>query len=266
MSTPTAPPPRAPLLSERDAEHESLWTRHREGGDPAARRALIEIYYPLVKHVARRVSAGLSDRVELCDLEGYGAEGLVEAIDRFEPGHGAQFSTFAAYRIRGAILDGIRAIDWAPRSVRRQAREIRENESLLSAELGRVPTEVEEARSLGMDLLSLQASKARIESAQLTSLEAYVHPAAEDREAPADSGGEPLAALLAREDSEALRAGLAGLSARQRAVTTLSYEDGMTLAEIGRLLGVTESRVCQIRSSAIRRLRESFLYATEIAG
>jgi RNA polymerase sigma factor for flagellar operon FliA len=259
----TIEPSAGPLEEDARARHlEQLWRRHRQDKDRAARDELVAAYFPLVQHVARRLAATLSDRVELGDLEGYGAEGLLEAIDRFELGHGAQFTTFAAHRIRGAIYDGLRAADWAPRSVRRRAREINENLSFLSIEYGRAPTEEEEASALGIGLAALRATKARIYGAEVASLEQRSAPG--DGQAgrePQDPSSEPAAAYLEREERRVLHEGVRRLSERQRQVTQLSFEAGMTLAEIGRLLGVTESRVCQIRSSAIRELRRHVLAA-----
>jgi RNA polymerase sigma factor for flagellar operon FliA len=195
--------------------------------------------------------------VELGDLEGYGAEGLVDAVDRFEFGRGAQFTTFAAHRIRGAILDALRAADWAPRSVRRRARELNDNYSYLSIEHGRTPTESEEADALGIGIDALRASKAKIAGAEVCSLDQRMSPGdGSTSYEPSSDEIEPSAVYSLKERSRAVEAGVRTLSARERQVTQLSFGEGMTLAEIGRLLGVTESRVCQIRSNAIRQLRE----------
>lgn len=248
---------------ERARHLEDLWQRHRSEHDREARNELVSLYYPLVQHVARRLAASLSDRVEVCDLEGYGAEGLLDAIDRYDLGRGAQFTTFAAHRIRGAIFDGLRAADWAPRSVRRRAREINDNHSFLSIEYGRPPTEEEEALALGIGVAALRSSKAKIFGADVTSLDYRMSTSDSSSSStrdPLDPGVGPLARCVEKEQTRAIQAGVRTLNARQRRVTQLSFGEGMTLAEIGRLLGVTESRVCQIRSSAIRHLRE-YVYA-----
>jgi RNA polymerase sigma factor for flagellar operon FliA len=233
----------------------ALWTSYREHHDRPSREALATVFYPLVRHVARRVAASLAYQVEVEDLEGYGAEGLLDAIDRYDTSRGAQFATFAAHRIKGAIYDGIRSSDWAPRSVRRKEREMRTSFAALCHEKGREPTEDEEARALGFTIEGLRAAKQQVASSQVGSLEHRTN----DEHGPhldvADPGREPLEHCLARETSSTLRAGMALLDERERAVTTLSFEEGLTLAEIGARLGVTESRVCQIRSGAIKRLR-----------
>jgi len=249
--------PHARTSDERSRELEELWRRHRQDRDRSARDALVARYFPLVQHVARRLAASLSDRAELCDLEGYGAEGLLDAIDRYDTGRGAQFTTFAAHRIRGAIYDGLRAADWAPRSVRRRSREINDSHNFLAIEYGRTPTEEEEARALGIGVDALRTSKAKIFGAELSSLDQRLTTSdSASRHEPCDVSAEPSTLYVDQEQTQAIREGVRCLSARQRRVTQLSFGEGMTLAEIGRLLGVTESRVCQIRSSAIRQLRD----------
>lgn len=242
--------------ADRNEELAALWSAFRASRDESVRATLVTAYYPLVKHVARRISASLSHQVELDDLEGYGAVGLLDAVDRYDTSHGAQFATFAAHRIRGAIYDGIRSIDWAPRSVRRREREIQSNFAWLCTEHGREPTEAEEARALGVAVDVLRSTKHQISDAQIGSLEA--RPGGDRTTValdPRDPDAEPLELCLAHEANDALRSGLDTLDERERTVTTLSFDEGLTLAEIGQRLGVTESRVCQIRTGAIKRLR-----------
>jgi RNA polymerase sigma factor for flagellar operon FliA len=231
-----------------------LWAALR-AGDEGARAALVTAYYPLVKHIARRTWSSVSRQVELDDLEGYGAIGLLDAVDRYDAVHGAQFATFAAHRIRGAIYDGMRRVDWAPRSVRRREREIQANFAWLCTEHGREPTESEEAGALGLGVDALRSAKHHIRDAHVGSLESRPGDDAGAALDPRDPGAEPLELYLASETADTLRAGLDTLDERERAVTTLSFDEGLTLAEIGARLGVTESRVCQIRAGAIKRLR-----------
>jgi RNA polymerase sigma factor for flagellar operon FliA len=243
----------APAEDERSGVLDELWARFHERHDRESRSALVTAYYPLVRHVARRVAASLAHQVELGDLEGYGAEGLLDAVDRFDAALGAQFTTFAAHRIRGAIYDGVRRTDWAPRSVRRREREIRANYAELCATHGREPTEAEEASALGVAIDILRSAKGRIDETYVGSLDS----ARPDTAAcePSDPDDEPLAVCVANETSEALRSWIGSLDERERMVTALSYGEGLTLAEIGARLGVTESRVCQIRAGAIKQLR-----------
>ncbi|HEY3942688.1 MAG TPA: FliA/WhiG family RNA polymerase sigma factor [Acidimicrobiales bacterium] len=250
---------------ERAREIEQLWTRLRHDGDRTAIAELANLYYPLVQHVTRSTARGLSKRAEVDDLQGYGAEGLLDAIERFDPARGVQFTTFAAHRIRGAIYDGIRGADWAPRSVRRKERALHENESHLLAEHGRPPTEQEEAGGLGLDVATLRAHKVQVSNAYVDSLDGL--PGGDDLdplEAIVDDRGEPLAAVVAEEVTRTLATALSKLDDRERTVVSLSFEKGMTLAEVGRVLGVTESRVCQIRGQAVKRLRD-YIYAHGMA-
>ncbi|MGH9110409.1 MAG: sigma-70 family RNA polymerase sigma factor [Acidimicrobiales bacterium] len=252
--TPTSPVPDA--SRREDEETATLWRAWKKDGDRRARERLVHLYYPLVKHVARGLASTLSRQAELDDLEGYGAEGLIDAVDRFDPQRGVQFPTFAAHRIRGAVYDGIRAADWVPRSVRRKAREIQEADAELAAAQGRAPTEEEEAAALDLKLSALRASKAQIAAARVASLDVNE---ASGGDVPARAAGgsqdEPLDTYLAQEARSMVQTAMYRLPERERAVAAMSFGEGMTLAEIGRTLGVTESRVCQIRASALSRLR-----------
>ena len=251
--TPTNP---VPDVSRReDEEIAALWRAYKTESDRTARERLVHLYYPLVKHVARGMAANLSRQADVDDLEGYGAEGLIDAVDKFDPDRGVQFPTFAAHRIRGAVYDGIRASDWVPRSVRRKARELQEVDAELAAAQGRAPTEAEEAAALDVKISALRASKAQIAAAQVASLELHGAIAGEVAAPGDDPGSEPLGAYLAQEARDLVQTALVRLPERERAVAAMSFGQGMTLAEIGRTLGVTESRVCQIRASALSRLR-----------
>lgn len=262
-TTEGAPPAGAPAAegasaTERAAVLDRLWQHFTATRDDAVRRQLADLYYPLVKHVARTMRATLSRRAELDDLEGYGAEGLLDAIDRYDPARGIRFPTFAAHRIRGAVIDGLRSADWAPRSLRRRERDIAQNHAWLSSANGRAPTEEEEAAGLGISVDALRTRKHQIAAARVASMEDQRGP---DRAAgvePPDSSEEPLAVYLTNEMSEAVRAALLRLDERERVVVTLSFDGGLTLAEIGETLGVTESRACQIRARALSRLRAYF--------
>lgn len=243
------------VARREDEEIAGLWRAYKRSGDRHAREQLVHLYYPLVKHVARGIAPTLARQAGVDDLEGYGAEGLIDAIDRYDPDRGFQFSTFAVHRIRGAIYDGIRTSDWVPRSVRRKARELHEAQSELYARHGRPPTEHEEAAALAVSVQALRTGKVQVAVASVASLDRA--PAVEEPagEPPAGDEADPLAAYLDREQRHAVRAAVARLSERERTVAVLSFGEGMTLAEIGRTLGVTESRVCQIRASALAHLR-----------
>lgn len=250
--TPTNP---VPDVARREVEEiAALWRAYKHDGDRTARERLVHLYYPLVKHVARGMASSLSRQADVDDLEGYGAEGLIDAVDRFDPDRGVQFPTFAAHRIRGAVYDGIRASDWVPRSVRRKARELQEVDAELAAAQGRAPTEEEQAAALDVKISVLRMSKAQIAAAQVASLELHDAMGGEVA-AGGEDAAEPLSAYLAQETRSLVQTAMYRLPERERAVAAMSFGEGMTLAEIGRTLGVTESRVCQIRASALSRLR-----------
>jgi len=239
---------------DRDGtDTDELWRRHREEHDPDARGELAGRYFPLVGHVARQVASSLYGHVEQDDLEGYGCEGLLDALDRFDDGPGVQFSTFAVYRIRGAIYDGIRATDWLPRSIRRRERELREAQGWLCVERGHMPSEGEEAQVLGLSIDALRHHKAQVHSSNLGSLDSTLPD--RELEEPTDRGPGPLESCVSLELSSEVRSAMANLSDRERTVVLLSIAEDTTLAEIGRRLGVTESRACQIRLSAFKNLR-----------
>jgi RNA polymerase sigma factor FliA len=260
MGMSDSPAPR--VARPEDDEASTLWRALKREGDRDARDKLVELYYPLVKHVARSVPR-LARQTGLEDLEGFGAEGLIDAIDRYDPNRGVQFASFAVHRIKGAIFDGLRRSDWVPRSVRRKAREMQDVRAELYATHGREPTEEEEAAALGLPVNALRTGKVQVAVARVSSLDQQVE-SDDGAQVPwlgADAGAEPLSAILDAEASTAVRTAMRWLSDRERTVAVMSFGEGMTLAEIGKVLGVTESRVCQIRASAISRLR-GYMHAT----
>ncbi|MGH8980138.1 MAG: sigma-70 family RNA polymerase sigma factor [Acidimicrobiales bacterium] len=240
---------------QEDDEIAALWRKFKRDGDRTARERLVHLYYPLVKHVARNLAPTFFRHAAVDDLEGYGAVGLIDAIDRYDPNRGVQFSTFAVHRIRGAVYDGIRAADWVPRSVRRKAREMHQTHTELYAQHGRPPTEQEEAAALDVSVATLRTGKMQVAAAGISSLDGLTSDDGFGAEPAASDDTDPLGAYLAREKRQAVRVAVAKLSERERTVAVMSFGQGMTLAEIGRTLGVTESRVCQIRSSALAHLR-----------
>src|SRR5579875_1975894 len=235
-----------------DAELAELWDAFKIRGEEAARQQLITVYWPLVKYQAKQIRMKLSSQAApLGDLQSYGAEGLIKAVDRFDPARGVRFATFATHLIRGAILDGVRSEDWAFRSVRRRSREIHEVRTHLWNTRGRAPTEAEEAEALGLPLDTYRSVKKAIADSEISHLETYdldevVRTRAED---------DPFEAYLGRERRQRVREAIDSLPERERTVVTLSFGAEMTLAQIGQYLGgITESRVCQIRMGALRRL------------
>lgn len=188
------------------------------------------------------------------DLESCGMLGLLEALDRYDPSHGVRFETFAWYRIRGAILDYLRSLDPASRADRQRARELERAHERLVTSLGREPTREELAAEVGCSPQEILADLERLHGYVVASFEDLVRRATERGE-PAASDAGPEEATEQRELLEALRQGLGALSERERLVVGLYYYEDLTLAEIGEILDLTESRVCQIHAQALLRLR-----------
>ncbi len=240
-------------------QEQELWQRYHHFADPAARDALVARYLGLVHHVARQVLPRLADTVELDDLVGAGSIGLLQAMTSFDPSRGLAFSTFAVQRIRGAMIDELRSRDWAPRSVRARARQMAAAERELGSELGREPTARETAMRLGVDLPTYWRWKQDTDNTALVSLDqgpAGEPGAATPLELVADRTAVAADDDLDREEELAMmRASLLAMPERERMVLTLSYYEELTLREIAEVLGVTESRVSQIRTQAVRKLR-----------
>lgn len=235
---------------------ERAWTRWVEDKDRAARDQLIVHYSPLVKFVAGRVAAGLPAGADTGELNGTGVFGLMDAVDRFDPTLGFKFETFAVPRIKGAILDGLRALDWVPRSVRSRSRQIESAMVKLSHELKRTPTDDELCSELGIDGDELQRWLSTIAVANVGPLDHVVGGTdGEPRQLPASTDDGPDAVIEDKELKATMRSEIRRLPERERTVVALYYDEGMTLAEIGSVLGVTESRVSQIHSKAILMLR-----------
>ena len=226
-----------------------------------AREHLILHYAPLVKYVASRVATGLPSSVEQADLVSYGMFGLIDALQKFEPGRGNKFETYAIPRIKGAIIDELRAMDWVPRSIRFKAREIEKAHSDLEAMLKRQPTETEMAERLGISRSELHDVVSQISFVSVLALDELVSVGADRGEQVslidtlADKHLDPTSGVESQETRGLLAAAINSLSEREKIVVTLYYFEGLTLAEIGEILGVTESRVCQIHTKAVGGLR-----------
>jgi len=242
---------------------ERAWSRWTSGRDVAAREQLIVHYSPLVKFVAGRVAAGLPAGTDTGELIGTGIFGLMDAVERFDPSLGFKFETFAVPRIKGAMLDGLRALDWVPRSVRSRSRRIESAVSRLSHELKRSPTDEELCTELEIDNDELQRWLGMIAVANVGPLDHVVAGPSEGepRQLPPSNDDGPDAVVEYRELRHVMRQEIRNLPERERTVVALYYDEGMTLAEIGSVLGVTESRVSQIHSKAIIMLRSQMAAA-----
>ncbi|GBG00737.1 RNA polymerase sigma factor FliA [Azospira sp. I13] len=225
---------------------------------------LVQRFTPLVKRIAYHLMARLPASVQVEDLVQNGMIGLLDAMDRFEMGHGAQFETYAAQRIRGAMLDGLRENDWLPRGLRRDLRRIEQTITQLEQEHGRVPSERELADALGMSLADYQKMLGEARGHQLLYFEDFTEDGEEgflERHL-TDHEADPLHHLEAQNLREVLVAGINDLPEREKLMMALYYEQDLNLREIGEVMGVTESRVCQLHSQAVARLRAKVLGET----
>ncbi|HWD56506.1 MAG TPA: FliA/WhiG family RNA polymerase sigma factor [Acidimicrobiales bacterium] len=237
-----------------------LWSEFKETGERTVRNELIEYYSPFVRYIAGRVMAGLPRHFDEDDLTSYGIIGLIDAIERFEPDRNLRFETYAIPRIKGAIIDELRSIDWVPRSVRSKARAVEQAVTDLEATLRRTPTESEVATELEMTSADFHAALRKISSAGMIALDEILRGGDRaDRstlgESLPDRASGPMDTFEAKESKQALTDALEGMPERERTVLTMYYYGGLTLTEIGTILGVTESRVCQIHTKALRHLR-----------
>ncbi|MFJ4525688.1 FliA/WhiG family RNA polymerase sigma factor [Streptomyces sp. NPDC088810] len=221
---------------------DELWRSYKATGDELLREQLILHYSPLVKYVAGRVRVGLPPDVEEADFVNSGVFGLIDAIEQFDVDRGIKFETYAITRIRGAMIDELQALDCIPRSVRQKARTVERAYATLEARLRRTPSETEVAAEMGITLDELHAVVVQLSVANVVALEELLHvnpvEVAEDRE---------LRRFLAR--------AINTLPEREKTVVTLYYYEGLTLAEIGNVLGVTESRVSYILTKSVLQLR-----------
>ena len=244
-----------------DDELAIRWDVYKRTADGDAREKLILHYAPLVKYVASRVASGLPSSVDQHDLVSYGMFGLIDALEKFEPGRGNKFETYAIPRIKGAIIDELRAMDWVPRSVRFKARELEKAQADLEAMLKRQPNEEELADRLGMSRRELHEMVSQISFVSVLALDEVVSAGSDRGESVAlidtlaDKGIDPTWGVESQETRGMLAAAINSLSEREKIVVTLYYFEGLTLAEIGEILGVTESRVCQIHTKAVGGLR-----------
>jgi RNA polymerase sigma factor for flagellar operon FliA len=248
-------PPPAGILPDEQAADEPLdmqWTEYLAAPTREARDRLVVRYAPLVRVVAHRVMAGLPTHVDHADLTQSGIFGLIDAIERFDPERCPRFETFAVQRIRGAILDELRAQDWVPRTVRGRVRELERAQERLERRLQRAATDRDIAIEMQLPLREVQGL---IRQVQVLSVEALDEIGSCVSEVFADAAPDPMAVVQARETMRQLNAAVAGLGERDRTVIQLYYLENRTLAEIGRMLGVTESRVCQLHARLVGKLR-----------
>jgi RNA polymerase sigma factor for flagellar operon FliA len=221
-----------------------------------ARDSLIIDHLPKVKYIADRIAAKLPPSVERDDLYGAGVVGLIDAVERYDESRGVAFTTFAEMRVRGAILDNLRSLDWASRSSRRRAREIQAAYSRLEQDLGRPASEEEVAASMKIPVGELRATLQEIRGLRITNLdECDEETGLSLAETISDNSVTQLDAMQTRQQRKLLSAAIDRLPERERQVIALYYVEELTMKEIAEVLGVTESRVSQLKSQAAARLR-----------
>lgn len=246
-----------------DEQLQRHWLDFKLTASIAAREQLILHYRPLVNAVAKRVGVSLPAHIDDEDLISYGVFGLMDAMEKFDLHKGVKFETYASTRIRGAIIDELRTIDWIPRSVRSQVRDINQAKQALEAVLQREPTDAEIANHLRIPLSELHKNKSQQNFIHMVALDAYIDQD-EDAQRGSTSIGSQLednrtqSPVLAYETEEIkynLASAVSGLPEREAIVLSLYYYEGLTLAEIGQALKVTESRVCQMHTRAMSAVR-----------
>jgi RNA polymerase sigma factor for flagellar operon FliA len=223
---------------------------------PGEREALIEAHLPQVKFIAERLAAKLPPSVDREDLVGAGVLGLLDAVDKYDPARGVLFKTYAEMRVRGAMLDSLRGLDWAPRSVRRRAREVETAYREIERQQGRAAEDEEVMRHLGLSAAEFHALLNDLRGLSVVGLDSDdEETTASLRQIPDDPAHDPLRRYEQAEAREQLAAAIERLPERERQVVAFYYLEELTMKEIGAVLGVTESRVSQLHTQAVLRLR-----------
>ncbi|MHB0975847.1 MAG: RNA polymerase sigma factor WhiG [Candidatus Aquicultorales bacterium] len=248
----------------------NLWLEFKATGSRGLRDKLILHYAPIVKYVAGRICANLPQNVDQSDIVSYGILGLIDAIEKFDLNREVKFETYAIARIKGAIIDELRCLDWVPRSVRTKAKDLERAYIHLENTLKRVPTDEEVASSLGVSMDDYRDMLVQVSTTSLLALdELWSTGDRDDKVSLIDtiedsSSPDPSEAFEFEEMKELLAEVLEKLTERERTVIALYYYEGMTLKEIGEILGVTESRVSQLHTKAVLRLKAKLRALTSI--
>ncbi len=236
---------------------ERLWIEYHHARQPVIREQLIIEYVPLVKLVAGRLSIYLGSNVEYDDLVSYGIFGLIDAIDKFDYGKGIKFETYASLRIRGSILDEIRKLDWIPRSVRQKQKSMDAAAKKLETELGPNYSDEDMARELGISEEEYLNWMGQTNISNISSLDDYMEQGNDVRSsgAPSYLTTEPETVIVEEEIREQLRSALSALTEKEKTVILLYYYEDLTLKEISNVMEVSESRVSQLHSKALKKMK-----------
>jgi len=240
---------------------EKEWVTFKETNSSELREKLLEEYLPLVRSVAGRMALGFPRSVEVSDLISTGVIGLVEALSNYDPSRGVKFETYAVPRIRGAILDELRSLDWVPRSTRAKSREIERATVKLENKLGRIPTQRELSKCLKVSTKELLATIDDVSSSSILSLDELIYGEDDNRQVPrvetveSSSTHNILSDLEKKELKAFILSSLNNLTEQERLVIGLYYYEEMTLKEIGEVMQISESRVSQIHTKAVLKLR-----------
>jgi len=247
------------VLTEKTEEE--LWKTYRKTRNGEIRNRLIKQYLPLVKYVAGKLAVGMPQNVEFDDLVSYGVIGLFDAIEKFDPGKHVKFKTYAVTRVRGAIFDQLRQLDWVPRSIRQKTRELEETVRRLESQLGRSASDTEIAKELGVSVKEFEKLILKISGTTVLSLnDVWYSGDDNDRMSIGDSiespqNRNPDAIVEKQEIKRVIVEAINELPDKEKKVLVLYYYEDLTLKEIGAVLGVTESRISQLHTKAIMRLR-----------
>jgi RNA polymerase sigma factor for flagellar operon FliA len=246
---------------------EKLWLDYLETKNSAAKDKLLVEYSPLVRYTAQRLAVNLPRSVDINDLIGAGVIGLIRAVEKFDPKHEVKFETFASHKIRGAILDELRALDWVPRSIRQKSKALHRMYAKLQGDLGRMPYDEEVAQAMGISIEELNLMMEDVAPTTIISLEETLPDRGTgdkslkivDTIEDTDVETNPLYKMGFEETKQILKESISGLPEKEKLVVALYHYEELTLKEIGEVLGISESRASQIHSKAIIKLRSKLV-------
>jgi len=251
--------------ARKNEQIERMIADYRKSGNLKLKEKILLANMPLISYISERLAVSLPHSVELDDLKSLGVLGLIDAIENYKPEKQVRFTSYAALRIKGSIIDGLRSLDWVPRSVRKKARNLEKLLHQLESELGRPVTDKEMAARLGVELHEYQSMLEEVSPVSFLSLNDTVYEDGDqairlgDVIKDAESFG-PYSDLERKEVKQILVEGINSLPEREKLVLALYYYEELTLKEIGEVMQISESRVCQIHTEAMLRLRGKLKY------